>query len=163
MHEPERFRSQAYAAILDSVHATQVCHIRSQSLQQMCASCMASYPAEACGLLTGRITAGGWQIDDVRAVANLNTDRATDRFQLDPLAYRDTDRSLRGTDREIIGIYHSHPDCPARPSPTDLDNAWEGFAYIIVSIHQGLAADACCWILNGQGDKFQPVTLKEVA
>jgi len=163
MLEPERFKSPAYNAVLDRTAATQVCRMDHDKLQQMRDHCSASYPAEACGLLAGYITATGWQVDKVYAVPNLNTEEASDRFQLDPDAYREIDRSLSRTDREIIGIYHSHPDCPARPSPTDLDNAWEAFAYIIVSVHQDAAVDVRCWTLNCQGDKFQPVSLKETA
>ncbi len=163
MQEPERFKSPAYLGVLDATPATQVCRMNSQSLGQMQADCAAGYPLEACGLLIGRIASESWQIDEARAVPNLNTQRAADRFQLDPDAYRQIDSSLAGTDKEIIGIYHSHPDCPARPSPTDLEGAWEGFAYIIVSIQQGEATETLCWALNGHGDKFQPVTLKEIA
>ena len=161
MQEPERFASPAYRNVLDAEASRGVCHISTASLCEMGKSGKASYPFEACGLLIGHITEAGWQIDEARAVPNLNTERAADRFQLDPDAYREIDRSLSGS--EIIGIYHSHPDCPARPSPTDLTGAWEGFAYIIVSVQQGEACETLCWALNGTGDKFQPVTLKEIA
>jgi len=155
--EPERFRSQDYLDVLDDMPAVEHCRISQSAMQSMHDSASLHYPLEACGLLLGRSSAHGWKIDEAREVANLNTERAADRFILDPQAYQATDRELAGSGREIIGIYHSHPDCPARPSPTDLSAAWEGFAYIIVSTCQGKPADTRCWAVNGSGDRFAAV------
>lgn len=157
--EPERFRSQDYLDVLDDSPAAEHCRISQSATQSMHASANAHYPLEACGLLLGKLDADGWEIDEAREVANLNTERATDRFILDPQAYQAIDRELTGSGREIIGIYHSHPDCPARPSPTDLAAAWEGFAYIIVSTCQGKPADTRCWAVNGSSGRFAAVRL----
>jgi proteasome lid subunit RPN8/RPN11 len=117
-----------------------------------------AYPLEACGLLIGTLNDEGWNVQEVRAVTNLNTERAADRFQLDPEAYRRIDSELRGSGREIIGVFHSHPDCPAKPSPTDLESAWDGFIYPIISVHQGKTADVRCWAL-GNDERFGLVPL----
>ncbi len=162
MQEPDRFASPAYRNVLDLEHQGGTCHVTAAALRAMRASCEHCYPLEACGLLIGRMAPDGWRIDEARAVANLSPERAADRFQLDPNAYRATDRALRGTDREIVGIYHSHPDCPARPSPTDLEHAWEGLAYIIVSVCGGSTAELRCWALNAQGDRFRPSPVTEL-
>jgi len=163
MQEPDRFASPAYRNVLDLEHQAGVCHVTAAALRAMCTSCEHCYPLEACGLLIGRITPDGWHIDEARAVANLNSERAADRFQLDPDAYRATDQALHGTDREIVGVYHSHPDCPARPSPTDLENAWGGLAYIIVSVYEKNTAELRCWALNARGDRFQPSPITEIS
>lgn len=159
---PERFHSRDYLDVLDTSQTTKrLCLIQNAATQVMLSSAEDHYPDEACGLLLGILTDQGWRIEETRAVRNLNTDRAADRFILDPAAYQSVDRELRGSGRgrEIIGIYHSHPDCPAKPSPTDLTNAWEGFAYIIVSTYEGHAIDTQCWTLNNTGDKFQSVAI----
>jgi len=157
---PERFHSPAYLGVIDALASTQPCQIDHAAMQDMNISAEHHYPDEACGLLLGRLTDQGWHIDEAREVPNLNTERSADRFILDPEAYQTTDRELRGSGREIIGIYHSHPDCPARPSPTDLSNAWEGFAYIIASIYEGRTVDTQCWTLNTEGNRFQAVTMQ---
>jgi len=159
---PERFRSQAYLDVINAAPSGQPCRIGRTAMQAMHISAKHHYPDEACGLLLGKITDQGWHIDEAHEVPNINTERAADRFILDPKAYQTVDRELRGTGREIIGIFHSHPDCPAKPSPTDLSNAWEGFAYIIVSTYEGHAVDTQCWTLNAKSDQFQAVTMQDL-
>lgn len=155
--EPERFSSQSYLEVLDDMPSAEACRILPAAMRSMHASSALRYPLEACGLLIGRMNPQGWEIDEAREVRNLNTEHAADRFILDPQGYQAVDKELAGSGREIVGIWHSHPDCPARPSPTDLTAAWEGFAYIIVSTCQGTAADTRCWTLNITGERFAAV------
>ena len=161
LHEPERFRSPAYLAVLDATQSNEKMHISTQNLSTLRQQAESGYPLEICGLLLGTVSDSGWHIQQLRPVANLNTERAADRFQLDPAAYQSVDRELRGTGIDIIGVYHSHPDCPAKPSPTDLSNAWEGFAYPIISICDGKAADIRCWSLNADGNRFLETGIME--
>lgn len=163
MHEPERFKSPEYLAVLDTQTSDQQCRFSPASIQSMQQAAEKGYPLEVCGLLIGHATATDWHVDEAKLVQNLNTDRAADRFQLDPVAYQAIDRELRGTSRDIIGVFHSHPDCPAKPSPTDLNNAWEGFAYPIISVYKGKLAEIRCWAVNAGGDKFQSVAMQESA
>jgi len=161
--EPERFRSPAYLAVIDDTTASEQLSISALCLDTLRREAEGGFPLEICGLLIGSMNEAGWQVDNVRQVANLNTDRAADRFQLDPAAYQAIDRELRASDNEIIGVYHSHPDCPAKPSPTDLGSAWEGFVYPIISVCDGRAADVRCWVVNPSGDGFQPAHIVETA
>lgn len=159
MHEPERFNSPEYLAVLDEAGTAEACHFSPSALNAMQEAAKKDYPLEACGLLIGTINSG-WQVDEARQIENLNKERAADRFQLDPAGYQSVDRELRGTGREIIGVFHSHPDCPAKPSPTDLESAWEGFVYPIISIYNGEVADILCWTLNEDRSRFQPLSVK---
>jgi len=160
-YEPERFRSPEYLAVLDQHPSDLHFNIPAHCLEKLRQYAAAGYPQEICGLLIGTFNERGWDIQDVRPVANLNQERATDRFQLDPAGYQAMDRELRGTGVEIIGVYHSHPDCPAKPSPTDLDSAWEGFAYPIISVCDGNSIDLCCWAINDAGTAFQSISIEE--
>lgn len=160
MHEPARFQSQAYLAVLSPTASSLHCACSQAVLAAMRLTAEQGYPREACGLLIGNLGAEGWQVVEARPVENINTERATDRFQLDPDAYRRIDRELRGSGKEIIGVFHSHPDCPAKPSPTDLSNAWEGFIYPIVRVDQGQAVEVNGWAL-GPDERFQAVPLLE--
>ncbi|MDT8375912.1 MAG: M67 family metallopeptidase [Mariprofundaceae bacterium] len=159
MHKPERFNSPEYLAALDEAGSSEVCRFSVSALHAMKQAAENDYPLEACGLLIGTI-GNGWQIDEARQVENLNKARAADRFQLDPAGYRSIDHALRGTGREIIGVFHSHPDCPANPSPTDLESAWEGFAYPIISVCNGEVSNILCWTLNEDGNRFQSLPIR---
>lgn len=100
-----------------------------------------TYPHECCGVLVGRVDARGRHALEAHRTGNLNTQRAHDRFELDPRDYMRIDKQARARNLDIVGIYHSHPDHPARPSQTDLDAAWEGYSYVIVAVNQGKAGD----------------------
>lgn len=77
-----------------------------------------SYPEECCGLLVGARRAG-IEVHGVQAAANLNQERARDRYQLDPREIHRADVASERDGFEVIGFYHSHPDHPAAPSATD--------------------------------------------
>jgi len=159
VYEPERFRSPAYLAVIDETPAERNCFLSDAALATMRQASEAGYPNEVCGLLVGTLSEQGWQVTDARPVANLNSERAADRFELDPAAYQAVDRELRGTGQEIIGVYHSHPDCPAKPSPTDLGSAWNELLYPIISVCDGKMADIRAWQLTDDGSRFQPVRM----
>ncbi|MDQ6979859.1 MAG: M67 family metallopeptidase [Ghiorsea sp.] len=155
---PARFLSAAYLSVIESAESTQTCIFSAEALVMMKDIAAQGYPDEVCGLLIGKADAQGWQVSEVRQVENLNKERAADRFQLDPAGYQAIDAELRGSGQEIIGVFHSHPDCPAKPSPTDLTSAWEGFVYPIVSVCDGNVAEVNCWVVTDEvslGGKFQ--------
>lgn len=94
----------------------------------------AGYPRETCGLLVGRQSGAEVDVRAVVAARNLNTERAEDRFELDPQAFLEADQAARDAGLELVGIWHSHPDHPALPSATDHASAWEGWSYLILSV-----------------------------
>jgi [CysO sulfur-carrier protein]-S-L-cysteine hydrolase len=54
---------------------------------------------------------------------------------VDPREHIALVRRLRGTDKEVVGTYHSHPASPAAPSPTDIARAfYPEFVYLIISL-----------------------------
>jgi len=161
---PARFNSEPYTAILSTTPATNHATIAACVVTTMTQAACDGYPNEVCGLLIGSTTPqGDWTISEARQVANLNHDRAADRFQLDPAGYQAIDRELRGSGSEILGVFHSHPDCPAKPSPTDLASAWEGFLYPIISICQGEVAELRWWSLDSSDRQYQQVTTQPCA
>jgi len=160
-YEPVRFRSPEYIAVWSEQVASSSYYILDGALEMMKTMAVSGYPNEICGLLLGRMDGEGWHIKEVRQVANVNAERASDRFQLDPAGYQAVDRDIRGSELEIIGVFHSHPDCPAKPSPTDLDGAWEGFLYPIVSVCEGEVLDVCCWEPHDDTRQFHPVLRAE--
>jgi proteasome lid subunit RPN8/RPN11 len=115
----------------------------------------ASYPNECCGLLIGT-TADNQDhtVHAVRPCKNLNTERARDRYLMDPLDQLRVQREFQDGPWDIIGIYHSHPDHPSRASQTDTDAAFWGYSYVIISVQKGTVASAQSWVLNEGEKKF---------
>jgi len=105
---------------------------------------------EACGLLLGTCDAGGWRIE---ATAPLrNTASSATYFEFDPAELLDHDLRHGAA---IIGVYHSHPGGPPRPSPTDLGQmraeAEAPWVWLILSPRGGapLGAPASGWRAAG--------------
>lgn len=108
------------------------------------------YPHEVCGVLIGK----QYKISEYRECTNLNKDRAHDRYELDPVSFNHADEWARSAGLEIMGIYHSHPDHPSRPSEFDRERAWPGWYYIILSIQKGKLDNFRTWILDDTESKF---------
>lgn len=116
-----------------------------------------TYPEECCGLLLGRTVDGRNEVVTARSVENRNENRRVDRYVIDPEDYRTIDREARGEGLDVVGIYHSHPDHPAEPSSTDLEQAtFPGYTYVIVSVRDGRASDLTAWTLSPDRSRFLP-------
>ena len=117
-----------------------------------------SYPYETCGLILGRI-----HEDSVEAIwptlaKNLDRIRPQDRYVLDPADFLVADSQARAFGLEVVGIWHTHPDHPAIPSRTDLESAWEGYSYLILSTAKSEVVDLKSWRLCEQIFNEQPIT-----
>lgn len=82
-----------------------------------------------------------------------------DRYWIDPADLLRIQKQARDQDLEIIGIVHSHPDHPARPSECDRRLAWPVYSYVIASVRGGQVADMQSWRLNDD-QQFEPEAIK---
>lgn len=87
-----------------------------------------AWPHEACGLLLGRRGPEAAAIDAFRRTGNAAADPRRG-YLVPPLELLAADGDARAAGREILGVWHSHPDAPAAPSRQDTDEAWEGYSY----------------------------------
>jgi proteasome lid subunit RPN8/RPN11 len=76
---------------------------------------------------------------------NANTERAADRYLLDPLDQLKVEKDARARGLDVVGYYHSHPDHPSRASATDLAQSWEGLLYLILAVQGGKPAGLQGW------------------
>ncbi|PYX55955.1 MAG: hypothetical protein DMG76_16795 [Acidobacteria bacterium] len=113
-----------------------------------------TYPNECCGVLLGRVADDGTRIVTSTArCGNTRTDSARNRYNIDPRDLLRLQREGRERGEDIIGFYHSHPDHPARWSPTDLAEAhWFGCSYLITSVQKGRAVLTNSFELTGNGE-----------
>jgi proteasome lid subunit RPN8/RPN11 len=92
-----------------------------------------AYPRECCGLVEGVRDGSEIRITALHPMTNLSEE--LDRFELDPAAHVALARALRGTERRIVGCYHSHPKGRAEPSSRDRAGAFDdGFLWLIAVI-----------------------------
>jgi proteasome lid subunit RPN8/RPN11 len=105
-----------------------------------------AYPAECCGVLAGR--AG--EIKEVVRLVPMDNRRTDDphRYLIAPDDLRRTISDLRGSELEVVGYYHSHPDHPAAPSAFDTEHAWPWYSYIIVAVDRGRGVGLTSWVLE---------------
>jgi proteasome lid subunit RPN8/RPN11 len=129
--------------------------IPAQLLREIYDHTEASYPNECCGLMIGTTDQErNHTIHAFRTCRNLNVERSRDRYLMDPKDQLRVQREFEDSPWDIIGIYHSHPDHPSRPSQTDTDAAFEGYSYVIISVQKGTVASANSWLLNEAEKKF---------
>jgi len=116
---------------------------------------LVGYPNEICGLLVGTIEAKTKLVSEVYAVSNLNTQRKQDRYELDPKAFQKIDQQAQKKGLQILGVFHSHPDHPSKPSETDRSQAWEEYSYVILSVEEKQVISCQSWILNEETNEFE--------
>jgi len=75
------------------------------------------FPLEACGILGG---ADG-VVSEHYPMAN--ADKSNEHFTLEPKEQFAVIKDLRAKGKEMLVIYHSHPETPARPSEEDIRRA----------------------------------------
>jgi proteasome lid subunit RPN8/RPN11 len=115
-----------------------------------------AYPNECCGFLLGLVSAAGERRADL-VLAVENTREAGEqyhRFVISPEDFMGAEREAAKQGREIFGIYHSHPDHPARPSDYDQEHALPFYSYLILAVEAGRAGDLTSWRLAGDRNQF---------
>ncbi|OHD66189.1 MAG: hypothetical protein A2176_08080 [Spirochaetes bacterium RBG_13_51_14] len=86
-------------------------------------------PVEACGYCAG--TEGRV----VKHYPMINVEGRDDHFSIDPKEQFAVYKAVREEGFQIIGVYHSHPASPARPSAEDIKLAYDPtVVYVIVSL-----------------------------
>lgn len=113
-----------------------------------------SYPHECCGVLLGSSRDGVNDVEDAVRAGNTRTDSAHNRYNISPHELVRIQRQARERDLDIVGFYHSHPDHPARWSPTDFAEAhWLGCSYVITTVEKGAAKQTNSFLLTGTGEE----------
>ena len=109
-----------------------------------------TYPYECCGVLLGVIGDDAREVRATVRCGNTRIDSPQNHYNIDPRELVRVQREARERALDIVGFYHSHPDHPARWSPTDFQEAhWIGCSYVITSVEQGRAAETNSFALTG--------------
>lgn len=135
------------------------------------------YPSEACGFLLGGRSDTRATEEGPRALApaapsrrhavvcelraERNRAERDDRYLIDAADVFVAMREARAAGNEIVAVYHSHPDGRARPSATDLRDAWGEWLYVIVACSAKGAGRITCW--RREGDELVRLPIDEPA
>ena len=119
-----------------------------------------AYPNEGCGFLFGDDTLVR-EINAAIKVNNVKKENQRRRFEISPFDYMKAEQHALKNNTTLLGIYHSHPDHPARPSEHDLKQAVPFFSYIIVSVENGKTTRVTSWQLNDEGQFEEETILDE--
>jgi proteasome lid subunit RPN8/RPN11 len=128
--------------------------IPSVLLSKIYSSVEGTYPEEGAGFLFGR-DGNERQVVSIRPLSNQREDAARhNRYLITPQDYLKGELEAESLGLEIIGVFHSHPDHPDRPSEFDRDWAQPYFSYLITSVQTGKAIESRSWRLSEDRSSF---------
>lgn len=119
-------------------------NISNELIERINAHVEEAYPEEGAGFLIG---AEG-EVKEILALSNAREDAARhNRFLITPEDYLKAELKADSLGLSLIGVFHSHPDCPNVPSEYDREWAQPFFSYIITRVDEGKAVSHRSWRL----------------
>jgi proteasome lid subunit RPN8/RPN11 len=113
-----------------------------------------AYPEEGAGFLLGSDGAERL-VQSILPLDNSREDAARhNRYLITPEDYLKSELEAERLGLSLIGVFHSHPDHPNRPSEFDRDWAQPFFSYIITSVDTGKAVESRSWRLLEDRSQF---------
>jgi proteasome lid subunit RPN8/RPN11 len=108
-----------------------------------------AYPEEGAGLMLGRFNGEARVVTHLLPLENhFQPESRGRRYLITP---RDLLRAEDEAERlglEIVGVFHSHPDHPARASEFDTQWALPVYSYLITQVQSARALESTCWRLT---------------
>jgi proteasome lid subunit RPN8/RPN11 len=105
--------------------------------QSMVLHAQRTYPNECCGAMLGYMQGDKKVVTEAVALENAYAGEQGERYELRPEDLLKADQAARARGLDLIGIFHSHPDCDAYFSATDLKNSCPWYSFVVLSINQG--------------------------
>ena len=116
-----------------------------------------AYPEEGAGFLVG--VEG--EVKKIIPLGNAREDEARhNRFLITPKDYLKAELTADSLGLSLIGVFHSHPDCPNEPSEYDREWAQPFFSYIITRVDNGKSVSHRSWLLVEDRSKYEEEEIK---
>jgi len=129
--------------------------ITSQLLRQVHARGESAYPDEGAGLLLGRADGDTRRVIAILEMTNARKKSARrSRYLITPQDMLGAEREASRRGLDGLGVFHSHPDHPSRPSEFDREWALPWFSYLITSVQDGSAVQSLSWRLQDDRSEF---------
>lgn len=111
-----------------------------------------AYPEEGAGFLLGE----DGEVKDILPLSNSREDEARhNRYLITPEDYLKAEMKAATLGVDLIGVFHSHPDCPNIPSEYDREWAQPFFSYLITRVDEGRAVSHRSWRLLEDRSKYE--------
>ena len=124
--------------------------IEAEPWQVMVKHARETYPNECCGAMLGHLDDSSKIVRVAMPLENAFAGAKAARYELRPEDLLAADRAARERSLDLIGIYHSHPDCDAYFSATDLKNSCPWYSFVVLSIRKGEFDHANSWLPNAE-------------
>jgi proteasome lid subunit RPN8/RPN11 len=136
-------------------------HLEACAKDSMTLHAEGGYPNEICGVLLGKVIDGKRVIMNTMPVENtFDADEQYHRFLITPKAMFNAEKLAQRDRMDVLGVYHSHPNAPARPSLYDAEYAaWTSWTYVILSVQGGKVVDVKGWQLQDDRAGFDEIEL----
>lgn len=95
------------------------------------------FPNECCGAMLGRIDGDRKVVTLAVPIENAYEGAQGARYEIGPEDLLAADREARARGMDLVGIFHSHPDCDAYFSETDLKNSCPWYSFVVLSVKNG--------------------------
>lgn len=112
-------------------------NVNKEAWDLMVAHAEKTFPNECCGAMLGTIDGDNKSVTKAVAIENSYTGAQGARYELRPEDLLEADKQARAAGLDLIGIFHSHPDCDAYFSKTDLENSCPWYSFVVLSIKGG--------------------------
>ena len=122
--------------------------IETEPWKAMVSHAQATYPNECCGAMLGSNDGEQKMVRVAMPLENSFSGVQAARYELRPEDLLAADKAARERNMDLIGIYHSHPDCDAYFSKTDLQNSCPWYSFVVLSIQKGEFHHANSWLPN---------------
>src|SRR5271165_1381861 len=105
-----------------------------------------TFPDECCGAMLGRVDGEKKLVSLAVPIENAYDGAQGARYEIKPEDLLAADLEARTHGMDLVGIFHSHPDCDAYFSETDLKNSCPWYSFVILSIKNGQFDHANCFL-----------------
>jgi len=96
-----------------------------------------TYPNECCGVMLGHSQGDEKHVTEALPLENAFNGAQGERYEVRPEDLLKAEQTARDHGLDLIGIFHSHPDCDAYFSDTDLKNSCPWYSFVVLSVNNG--------------------------
>ena len=111
--------------------------IENEAWQLMVAHARKTYPNECCGAMLGAVDGSEKTVRTAVPLENAFDGEQAERYEIRPEDLVRAEAEARRQGMDLVGIFHSHPDCDAYFSKTDLENSCPWYSFVVLSIKKG--------------------------